>query len=144
MMNTHAAHTVIKALEHIELLSQTPEGLDELNSSRLGLCSTVVQVLCAQHSAASDSELHEYESAYDLWKETHLGLFEEWPEFSGQLFYPIRVASFKHPRDDHEFLDTAFEQFNSSGIMFGINDYGMARLRLTAYLRECYEKMVAV
>ena len=136
MMNTHAARAVIEVLEHIELLAQTPEGLHELNSSRLGLCTTVALLMGTQHP--DDTE------AYDLWKETHLGLFSEWPEFSDQPYYPIRVASFKHPKDEHEFLDTAFEQFNSSEIMFGINDYGMARLRLTAYLRECYENMATV
>lgn len=127
---TQSTQAVLNALLHIELLASTPEGLEELNRPSLGICSTMLDVLRLQLGRNTP----EHDEAYDLWNSTYRQLFMDWPEYSGHEAYPIRVASYPHPTDEGEFLDTSSEQFNNSVTMYGLDSYGEARLRLVSYL----------
>jgi hypothetical protein len=138
-MTCSATQGVINALLHIEHLASTPEGLEQLNRTRLGVCSTILDVLRVQLDPEVE-HTKEFEYAYHLWNHTYLGLFQEWSEFSGHAAYPVVSEPFDHPGDTDETLVTASEQFNGADIMYGHNPYGEARLRLVTYLREAYQK----
>ena len=154
-MNTQdavAAQAVIKTLEYIEHLAQSEEGLAQLNQSTMGMCQVMFDAMY-ELFGDGDNLTPEYTAGRSLWNDTNRGLFEEWPEFSGSTTYPVRVRPFSNPRlvgNEHatdngaeEWCESAGSQFNNSNIMFSYNtEYGRARLRLVAYLRERYQQAI--
>lgn len=137
-MNTNPWHlttpqcrsTILEILKQMLELTETNEGLKQLNENTVGLCS-LVPTYIGRHFRGDDDLSRRVE---DIWRMNRDRLFKAWPLYSGNDRYPVPSLS----GNDHQHAYTRCRHH------FGWTKYGKLRIELLKYMVKRYEELVRV
>lgn len=121
---------VLEALKWIQEMGLAHDGLRDLNYLNIGLCAMVPWVIgnITSNRYPGDPEFGYSVSCWAAseWRIICDPLFKRWPEFSGDIKYPVT-----HPATVRS--DAAY---HSTRLKWGVSEYGLTRLRLVDFLIE--------
>lgn len=120
--------TILTVLKDMLKLTESNEGLIELNSRKVGLCS-LVPTFITIHFRGDDDLSRRVE---DIWLMNRDRLFKAWPLYSGDDRYPVPSLT----GGDH------LHAYTRCRYHFGWTKYGKLRIELLKYLVKCYADMV--
>lgn len=140
-----SAQLVLVALKHMLKLTETVDGLRELEEGMGGLCIEVPQHIWrvgnpvytrlgdeVPEKHARDPYAATRGSAAQHWRDNRAGLFCSWPDCSEIIAFPVPAHGEAHNAESAYFR---------SRTKWGVTAYGLARIELLKHCVAQYEQM---
>lgn len=135
-----AAEGLVYVLSYILSSQYDAELRDKLNLKKVGLCSTVRNIVMEGDIIESEPGRIQ---ALALWWGQLDKMFKKWPEYSGSVAHPVPAHDYTVDGVNFTRGAQAREAYNFCGTLFSVDhEYGRARYRLAEHLVTSLEVFI--